>query len=115
MRRIHIFPRAVKLFSICFLISALTVPVFANRLNNRNRRTTLILSLALLALFSSTTVYTVIASLVQLEDILYEVIYAGLTLWVCQGIRIGDPTLSSFTVNQRLENCAPTAALTINV
>ncbi|KAI1784824.1 hypothetical protein LXA43DRAFT_190553, partial [Ganoderma leucocontextum] len=83
--------------------------------NNRTRPTTLILSLALLALFSSTTVYTVISFLGILEQSFIQVVYNGLDLWNIDSGLGGAPPSDFSMDSEQFISCAPTATLTINI
>ena len=87
------------------------------RLNNRNRQTTLILSLALLALFCSTTVYTVTIYIGQLERVLQQVILGSFALWPVENpVNVASaPLFGPSSPGYEFVYCAPTAALTINV
>lgn len=88
-----------------------------NRRRNQNQLTTLVLSLTVVSLFCSTTVYTVATLQLELEQI-YSQVVNGFELWssaVSPGmILTGSPALSSEGMRQFVY-CAPTAALTINV
>ena len=90
---------------------------FGNRLNNRNRKTTLILSLALLALFCSTTLYTVTIFTGRLSNVLQEVISGAFALRPIENpVNLASaPLYGPGTPGYGFVFCAPTAALTINV
>lgn len=90
---------------------------FRNRPNKRTRPSTLLLGLALLVLFSSTTIFTVVISIQALEFILQSVTSA-IGLWDFPSGYF--PTLdygnvSPFGTDSTFLSCAPTATLTINV
>ena len=97
MRCFFVYPGTVRHQGIYCLaiVSVLIVAAPRNRLNNRNQPTILILSLALLALFLSTTIHTV-------------TIFLATTNFIFSQVN-GSESTGKFLY------CAPTATLTINV
>ena len=92
----------------------LTLLTFRIRLNNWAQPTALVLSLTLLSLFSSTTIYIITTFLLELEQIYAAFIDIGFIMWSHEGAEfVGGPRLIGG--KRRFLYCAPTATLTINV
>ncbi|KAM5531450.1 hypothetical protein V8D89_014907 [Ganoderma adspersum] len=87
------------------------------QLNNRNWQTTLIPSLALFALFCSTTIYTVTIFIGRLENVLQQVILGSFALWPIENpVNVSSaPLFGPSSPGYEFIYCAPTAALTINI
>lgn len=85
--------------------------------NERARRTTAILALALLVLLASTTAYTVTLFLVARENVFRDAIGWGLRLWGVDAVTVYDPApVGAYgAASPQVLNCVPTATLTINV
>lgn len=86
-----------------------------SRDNERARRTTAILALALLVLLASTTAYTVTLFLVARENVFRDAIGWGLRLWGVDAVYDPAPVGAYEAASPQVLNCVPTATLTINV
>ncbi|KAI1786143.1 hypothetical protein LXA43DRAFT_1034827 [Ganoderma leucocontextum] len=106
------------LYGVLTILSMLSIWALTRRGSTRKQRpTTIVLCLTILALFTSTTVYVVTCILSCQFVFLKAFISSGYALWSYNGIDIKFPDGPSKLVKDysRIHSCASTAAITINI
>ncbi|PIL33724.1 hypothetical protein GSI_04349 [Ganoderma sinense ZZ0214-1] len=107
------------LYGVLTVLALMSAYVLLTQHTRKIRRTTIVLCLTILALFTSTTIYTITSIIFYLSTLLNAVISSGGSLWSYSSpvdFSAVPPTLLQHSLaTARLQACAGPATLTINV